>query len=346
MLDPEEDVEAATVIEFFARMNAEGVEYAILRNYESFPKFGHDIDLTVRWDHLSKWKTIAKSCAVDHEWTALTECNHWARSSSREHCAQTLRFYMMPSEEYLEFDAFHSLLILGLPFADEDFLLHDRVWDNRGFYRINERVENLFRLLQIASLCNKSGAEEKLMRYRDRVLLFWDKVADLSAFAASTGLSDIAASLDYLRSGDFQSFRKEIDRQKRAWWIRWISARPLRGIKITFDRFADYLRLFWLSPCGFRVRVFAGDEGQRRQLEQIMKQFRSTNFIHAFAASRNMRERQWVLERGGIVVDWVAEERAEVIMGPGTDQEAAIAKLLTLIVDRHPRILDRRASPK
>jgi hypothetical protein len=53
-----------------------------------------------------------------------------------------------------------------------------------------------------------------------------------------------------------------------------------------------------------------------------------------------LRERLWVLERGGIVVDWVPEKRAEVIMGPGTNQEAAIAKLLALIVDRHPRILD------
>jgi len=152
--------------------------------------------------------------------------------------------------------------------------------------------------------------------------------------------------MEFLRSKDFRSFKSQIDRQKKAWWIGWMGAHPLRGIKITFDRLVDYLRLFWLSPCGFRVRVFAGDEGQRRQLEQIMKQFRSTNFIHAFTASSNLRERQWVLERGGIVVDWVAEERAEVIMGPGTDQEAAIAKLLTLIVDRHPRILDRRASPK
>jgi hypothetical protein len=321
-------------------MNAEGVEYAILRNYEFFPKFGHDIDLVVRWSNLSKWKEIAKSCAVDYEWSTLTECNHWARSSSHEHCVQTLRFYRMPSEEYLEFDAFHALLILGLPFADEDLLLRDRIWDERGFYRINARTENLFRLFQIASISTLKGTEEKLMRYRDRALLFWDTSTDLTAFAASTGLSGIATAMEFLRSKDFRSFKSQIDRQKKAWWIGWMGAHPLRGIKITFDRLVDYLRLFWLSPCGFRVRVFAGDEGQRRQLEQIMKQFRSTNFIHAFTASSNLRERLWVLERGGIVVDWVPEKRAEVIMGPGTNQEAAIAKLLALIVDRHPRILD------
>lgn len=344
MADAVHDVEEATVVEFFARMNAQGVEYALLRNYEQYPKFGHDVDLIVRWDHLPRWKAIAKSCADDFGWSALTDCDHWAQSSSREHCIQALRFYTLDSEQYLEFDAFHSLLVLGLPFVGEDSVLRGRVWDERGFYRIDEHLENLFRLLQIARLAGISGTAEKLERYRLRALSFWSVAGNLSESAAGLGLPNLAQAVEYLAAGDMQSFKTQIDRQKRIWWIRWLLAHPFRGIKIMFDRFADYLRLFWLRPCGFKVRVFARTIDDRKRLEQMMARFMGTNFIHAFTASRNLRKRRWVLERGGIVVNWTPADRAQVAIGTEAGDRPAKEELVKMIIDRHHRITDRRLS--
>lgn len=342
MTDAENNLERATVVEFFARMNAQGVEYALLRNYEQYPSFGHDIDLIVRWDHIPKWKAIAKSCAEDFGWSALTDCDHWARSSSREHCIQALRFYDVDSEQYLEVDGFHALLLLGLPLVPEDAVLRGRVWDERGFYRLDECLENLFRLLQIARLAGISGTQAKLERYRTRALSFWSSAGNLSEFAAGLGLPNLARAVEFLAAGDTRTFKTQVERQKRIWWVRWLLAHPICGIKIMFDRLQDYMRLFWLRPCGFKVRVFARTADDRKRLEQMMAGFMGTNFIHAFTASKNLRRRRWVLERGGIVVDWVPEQRAQVAIGTGAGDQPAKEELIKMIIDRHHRITDRR----
>lgn len=342
MADAGNDASQATVREFFARMNAQGVDYALLRNYEQYPDFGHDIDLIVRWDHLSRWKAIAKSCAEDFGWSALTDCDHWAGSGSREHCVQALRFYAVDSGQYLEFDAFHSLLILGLPIAEEGSVLRGRVWDERGFCRIDERLENTFRLLQIARLSGVKGTQDKVERYRTRALSFWDSAGNLNAFASELGFSNLTKAMEYLACGDMRAFRTQIERQKRIWLIRWLFTRPLRGIKIVFDRLRDYVRLFWLRPCGFKVRVFASTAEDKRRVERMMNEFMSTNFIHAFTTSKNLRSMRSVLERGGIVVEWTGQEKAQVVVGPESRDSIVKEQLVKLIIDRHTLIVDRR----
>jgi hypothetical protein len=49
-----------------------------------------------------------------------------------------------------------------------------------------------------------------------------------------------------------------------------------------------------------------------------------------------------VLERGGIVVDWVPEHRAQVAIGTGAGDQPAKEELIRMIIDRHHRITDRR----
>jgi hypothetical protein len=334
--------EEGTVTDFFARMNAECVDYALLRNHERYPHFGHDIDLIVRWSDLPRWRSIARSCAADHGWSALTECDHWAQSGSREHAIHILRFYSMSPPKYLQIDAFHSFPLLGLPLVDEDALLRERVWDGRGFYRIDERLENFFRLFQIARLAGYSGTEERLKKYGRRALRFWDESGDLRDFGAGMGMPDLASVLEPLRKDDFRCFKRRVDRQKRRWWIRKMITRPWHGSKLIVDRFADYLRLFWLRPCGFTVRAFAPSEEQRDRMEEIGKRLVRANLVAEFSVGGSRKVRRRVLERGGIVLAWAPAERAEVTLDAAVSDERVIAQLLTLVLERHPRILDRR----
>jgi hypothetical protein len=334
-------IEEATAVEFFRRMNAQQVEYALLRNYEQYPSFGHDIDLVLRWNDLPKWKAVAKSCAEDFGWSALTECDHWAQSSCRDHTIQILRFYATSSLHYLQIDAFHAMLVNGLPLFDENTLLSGRTWDDRGFFRIDERAENFFRLLQIARLAGVARAEEKLELYRERALSFWSAAGDLDRYAASAGFSGMEAAVEHLRTGDFRSFRLKIIRQKRAWWRSRMFSHPWRGSTMNWNRFADYMRLFWLRPCGFTVRVSA-PSGQRGMLDVIMKRLVGANLIRGYTADGSMKKRQQVMERGGIAVEWTQKEHADVILDGDVDEESVMARLVTLILERHPRILDRR----
>jgi hypothetical protein len=332
----------ATVIDFFSRMNGEGVDYAVLRNYETYPKFRHDIDLVVRWKDLPHLLEVAKSCAMDQGWSALTECDHWARTASHEHTIQIKRFYSVDPLDYLQIDAFHSHLVLGLPLFDEDALLRERIKDSRGFFRIDGRVENFCRLLTIARLVGVEGTEEKVKRYSERALSFWEKVPASSAFAESIGFPNISTVLDLLRLGELRSFKKEIKKLKRSWLIKKVFSHPYGACKMILDRCGDYLRLFLLRPCGFDIRVFASDEGQRQRLEQIMHKLTGANIITYFTVSSGFRKKQKVRERGGIVVVWSPAKSADIIMDCHADEQSIMSMLLKLIIERHPRLLDQR----
>jgi len=336
------EMQDATVIDFFSRMNQDQVEYAVMRNYEAYPNFGHDVDLVVRWNDLPRWKEIATDCAVDHGWSVLTECDHWARSSSREHAIHILRFYSVNPRRYLQIDAFHSFLSLGLPLFDEDALLRDRIRDERGFYRIDEAVENCIRLFQIAKLAGMNGTEEKLVRYGDRALAFWKNTADPAIYAQSFGFPKLLTALDRLEARDYKIFKKEIDRQKRNWLIQQIQTKPVCAGKMIYDRALDYARLFLLRPCGFNLRAYASDEMRRKVFGHVLRELAGTNMITHFTFKTGFKECHKVRERGGIAVKWVSARSAEFISDQKTDEHKLSGALLKRIIERHPRLFDQR----
>lgn len=343
MIQSKLDREQSTVIDFFSRIRAEGIRYAVLRNYELFPSFGHDIDTVVQWSDLPSWRSTAISCAKDHGWSALTECGHWARSSCREHNIHILRFYSAAEPQYLQVDAFHSLLVLGLPLADEETLLRGRVWDDRGFYKIDEQLECLFRLFQIARLTRWRGAGEKLERYRKRVLLYLETTPGLTSVTASIGFPDVSAALSSLRSGDLRSFKIQIDRRKRAWLMQRLASRPLWGAGMTAKRLIDLFSI-WLRPCGFDIRAYAVDERAREPLERVMARLVGANVISAFTSSSNVRERLRVRERCGVVIRWVSRGSAHFSMDQMADEKSITQVLLNRIVQRHTRLFDQRTN--
>jgi len=324
----------ATVLDFFARMNAQRVEYAVLRNYEQYPNFGHDIDLVVRWSHLPRWREIAKACASDHAWNALTECNHWAQSSCPGHTIQILRFYRQAPLEYLQIDAFHAYLVNSLPLLDEDVLLDQRIWDERGFYRIDERAENFFRLFQIARLALNRGAQKKVESYRNRALSFWAEAQNLAGYGTKLGFPRIAEALDCLRSGDLPSLKRRIDSQKRAWWAKKMLVHPLHASRAIVSRSVDYARLFYFRPCGFTVRVSATAE-QRRLVESALVRFVDANFIRQYALGSNGKLRRQTMERGGIAIVWESPERADWIIESNAGSEDVTARLAAMLIARH-----------
>lgn len=118
-------------------------------------------------------------------------------------------------------------------------------------------------------------------------------------------------------------------------------AHPWRGSKAIFNRFADYMRLFYLRPCGFVVRVSAV-AAQRERLSAIMGRLVVANLIPAYTADGSTKKRRQVIERGGIVVKWENAEGADLILDDKTNDETVMARLVAAIVDRHGRILDLR----
>ncbi|TLM65771.1 MAG: hypothetical protein FDZ70_10860, partial [Actinobacteria bacterium] len=69
----------------FEALGRERLEYAVLRNHEDFPHFGHDIDLVMRERDLGAWVRVASEAAAAAGWAPMAACGHWATSPRPGH---------------------------------------------------------------------------------------------------------------------------------------------------------------------------------------------------------------------------------------------------------------------
>ena len=100
------DLPEKTAIELFQRLEDQRIRYAVLRNHENFPQFGHDIDLVMHPDDFPRWQQLAVQLAQNQQWQALTYCSHWAQSATPHHCIQVYRFYNQNPLVYLQVDIY------------------------------------------------------------------------------------------------------------------------------------------------------------------------------------------------------------------------------------------------
>jgi hypothetical protein len=132
-----------TVTDVFARLEASGFRYALMRNHQAFPRFEHDIDLVLDSRQMPAWRALVASVAEQQGWDAVSQCRHWATSSYRHHNIESFLFYTDAGRACLQIDIFHGFLVLGLPLLDAHGLLQYAAHDARGFSRLQAPVENL-----------------------------------------------------------------------------------------------------------------------------------------------------------------------------------------------------------
>ena len=98
-----------SVLAIFERLNAENIAYAVLRNAEQYPHFGHDVDLIVADSDRTRCREIFIDVAKMQGWQALTECQHWAKSKHCQwHNIEIFRFFHPQQLAYLQLDLFHG----------------------------------------------------------------------------------------------------------------------------------------------------------------------------------------------------------------------------------------------
>jgi len=336
------NLKLSTTLDIIGQMNRENIQYAVLRNYEEYPEFGHDIDLVVSMKDLSRWAGIVRECALANGWSAVTMCEHWAQSTFPEHTIQILRLYTESPVQFLQIDAFHSFLIVGCPLFDEATLLRGRVWDERGFYRIDEEAENVIRLLQIAKLVGRDGPSKKVERYRNRLLAFTERREGNPFPSIESSLSPLSVPLSLLKSGRLQRFKAELNKRKVGWLTRRMIADPLHISKLVMARLMDYGRMISMRPCGFVIHVWASDMGQRERLEIATAKLVNAHVVPLFSASRKKKVRRKVKSLGGVVFDYVSRDNAEMVIDRETADDEIEGALLHRMIERHPKICEQR----
>jgi len=294
------------------------IAYAIARNYESYPDFGHDLDLYYLASSKS-FKKIAVVVSAEYDWDVVTYCNHWSKSPIPEHNIDVFRFYKLTTNEYLQVDLFRGFLVWGLPLVNaKEILKHRDLHDSGLFYRPNLAIENIFRLLQINSLVTNKNAIKKIARYRERVFEYVNmEMESLLKYSQILGLSYIEDSLRSLSENNFSQFSYYINKSKKRFLIQSLLKHPIISFRQLFARMLDYYRLFLSSPCGLEIEVYTQNSKQKKMVAVALDELVRSSFISSWTDVNNnlflsLKERR-VLERAGIVIRWVNQRGKNTI---------------------------------
>jgi len=235
----------------FEALAQSGIAYAVLRNYEQFPDFGHDVDLVL--PDVPAWRLLLTQLAAVHRWKAVYECSHWAQSAYAAHRIDVFRIYTADWLDYLQIDCFHSFPLYGLALFSQEALLAGRFYDERGFWRINPDVESVFRLLQIHQL-RRRNQPEKVARYGQRVLQHAAERGDaFETFLVAVLGAGGKRALQALKAGRWEAFHRAMRQAKWWYFLTHGSRRPLVHGGELLARLLDRLSIQFLSPCGNMV---------------------------------------------------------------------------------------------
>jgi len=336
-----------TIISTIHELETNRIDYTIARNYENYPDFGHDLDLFYHAPVLT-FEKIAKKVAAKNSWDIVTYCDHWSKSSISEHNIDVFRFYKLDTSEYLQIDLFRGFLIWGIPFISAEEILKERKLHSSGFfYRPNGALENIFRLLQINSLIGNDSATNKVSRYRERVLRFCDSEKDsLLVCGKKRGLFYIDVALKYLHTKDYSRFSYYMNKSKKRFLIRYVFKHPINSFRQLIARVGDYYRLFYASPCGVELNIYASDLSQKKIVESELNELIKNDFISSWVEAKNkfmltVKERR-ILERAGVVIRWVAYQNENILSVNECESRKEISRMLCKsIIFRHKVIFSK-----
>jgi hypothetical protein len=350
------DILEKTVTSLFRALEASGIRYAVMRNYELFPSLKRagdssphtDIDLVVDSRDLDGLRAILAGIAEEHAWDALSECDHWAQSPVRHHNIEVFRFHRVQPLEYLQVDVFHAYLLWALPFYDEAQILEGRIHDAaRCLTRVDPVKENAYRLIQIHGLY--PAAERKRARYQAGVLAFRDSNRQTldSALLAKFGRFGVPA-VDALARNDMKRFMRNMRLGRLRFTLKFAQRHPFAIAAYLVCRLREQVQRFHTRQCGSVLRVSVRDETQRAMVHGIMNELVRNSFMDEWsekeAGARTSRIDRAAMEQGGIIIEWSTPDCATLDLRNVYDQTLTADMILRAGAGRHKPLFVHKAA--
>jgi hypothetical protein len=341
------DIVHHSTVSLFSALNQVGLRYAVLRNYEEFPDFGHDIDLVLHHQDVFAFQKILREIAIENAWDVLQPCLHWGRSSHLHNQVQVFRLFSWDGPIAMQVDLFHGYSLWGQPLLSEAELLDARIWDARGFFRINPVKENFFKILQLARLYQLAPhRKDKIEEYAAQIEAYLEQSEAYFKNFLLTYLSKSSVEKlnNILRKGDFKALSNVVLGLK----IRYIShlflkapcETALRFFQRLFEQFYCYFR----EPCGRVVKIYSPAMQDLDTVNAILSELSDRNIITQWTSGNakskgiSWKERR-ILERGGCVVKLADKINADLHMDKENARSAVREHLFRLLINTHDNII-------
>lgn len=343
------DPTTITITELFRALEESGIKYAVLRNYDDFPNFSHDVDLVIDTNSLDAWQKLLIDTGQANGWDVITLCDHWSdRKMSHLHI-DVYRLYLLNSPTMLQIDIFHGFSVWSLPLFNETELLEDRRADTAGrFTHINQSKETVFRILQINSLIGRDNTQEKIERYSRKVLSHWESNAGtlINTLKLVFG-KHTDTIINSIERRDYSLLKQSVTRAKQSYILNGLIHKPGTTIYGAYRRAIGVLRQYIIRPCGFILMIRNPDDALKLRICQSMADLKQDGVLYCWT-DRNAgskwisRKERRMMERGGIVLKWGAGKSSrEVDFASNIPTEKIRELIFQKLIRRHEIIYQK-----
>jgi hypothetical protein len=340
------DLKQRTAPAVIDELDRRGIRYVVMRNYEAFPAFGHDVDFAIDPADIPAWQACLRDLAPALGWDAVTRCHHWDSPYPHQSPKSFSLYKLSPGLEFICLDLFHGATLWGLPLYQITDVLDNAVFDDRGFWRMGPAYENLLRLLQVDALIGRHLEPDKVQRYSGRIEEWWPQHGDATVRLGRHLLGPaLEPATRRLLAGDFAGFKRLMRIARLSFLARHGLRHPLASFDQAKARSFGRLREVGRAQCGFVVCTPDATEPERDQLRRALDIAVGTDAIREwteadpFEAAVTSRERAG-MEQGGLAVKWVrgARDSVELDIAAFPSPEALARELFRLLIRRHEHL--------
>lgn len=170
------------ILNLFNKINENMLDYAILRNYENYPRFDGDIDIAINFKDINRFNELCVEFTKNLNWDYAI--NRTSQTGNLLHTyVSDYIFINFTNLVFIQISISNGVHILGIPILNETTLLKNKSSNKiKGFYHIDSTHENLTYLLkigkflyQINNVRFKKYAESKLKLYCLKKIIVYRK---------------------------------------------------------------------------------------------------------------------------------------------------------------------------
>lgn len=274
---------------FFNTLNANEIDYFILRNFENFPNFKHDIDIYIKKNQIKALETILVREFIHNDYFIGFK-NSFNHSIYDDHNIRIYRIFNYETFECIQIDIFFGFSIFG-----QKLIKFEEIENSFEYFKNIKILKNEFSaLIAFFQIVSKFENDSKFENYKNKIFSSKDFVTN---FLLNRKV-DINLINNYFESIECKNERRSISQLKKI-KISLLTYKFKSDKKNSLKRFLHKclsLIYIWILD-RYGAILFRIDRNNLEILESLLKQgiIPSINIF-----TLNLKRLLKIQERGGI----------------------------------------------
>lgn len=299
------NIKKKTVSFIIKEFNNKNINYAIARNYETFPLFKSDLDIFYE-NELEKIKRILVKAAKKFKWKYLIYDFSKSQNFLSKNKIETFYFFNLDNNNFFQIDFFKSLIIFGanyFQFNNKSFISH-----KNKFNILPTNISHTYHLFQISSLLNSNNKnKKKINKYKKNFLsLKFEDIYKKNIYFEKSLLKLIIFNL---KRKNFFLFKFHVNIYKSLILFNFYLKNPIRIYEI-FYRMYEYYLIYYKQPTGYKFFI-PKNYLNKKQTKIFFDKLKNIQLIDDwnFRENINFFRRIKFLERRNVVISLTTNKK-------------------------------------